>query len=1709
MSNKEEYLTIEENAWRGLEYQNYPTDFFATIIIERPFLLFLTILIPLAVFVIPLSIGYIYIDYTVGEFQLRPDIEVRASADTFSETLDAYVSRISGAFYLRDLIDIQKPRSQIRGSLWMCSMVDVSRLQYYCKENRLSCNDLDNILHPDNLQYITSLERNIAALESFTEVCFTNNLEYGQNSDAFPVCVPPTGLLQYVLPEWNSTEERWHMNGRGSQLQVNYLPVLFMNPNYAWFFDSNFSTTNHRAHLIRTEFTLASSVNQSVHEYKQKVRTFIRDALWYLKRNANHPFIWTLIGGDIVESLKTEENTLGEYIRLLLVSLFCLLLVWWHSGSILVGMYSILQVAVTHAAACGIYVLIYHKLSIVSFSASVWVMTFCLHGTLSFFDTFVYSGIMPTKIQRNDLSLEQRITFTIRRITLCVWASNSIAIILFLINLKSVSDSLRHFSVFMIIALLWNLHFITFITPAFITLYHYHISSRDRALQMQVDLLNEKTQSCKRAAHMSGILKAIQPMTMTGNGKRSLDKDRILVDTTTSNTNNDNTTNKRHHQIRFHAKSRDTWRIFIDKVISIKEDLFSILLKPYCKTSQTFVGKKCDASKPRASEEAFPMEDYASACRSVEFHTGPQAQYYNRRMPLYADVVHVPRQYTERSQECWRVISTVITQHGSVEEPRVAPLPHCGHNMSSDVRASIRSWRAVAEALDVKTRGPSKLADLLPLVARSVVRAQDTRYIVFNSGEDASSNVERESTVNCDLDNRKDQSCFCTRWFHSLKRSGANSDETNENNENSSRTLFKERRRRHFNSNMMHKRRFTLFERFIVKVYVPILHYIRWFALLAFISLLVFVCVFGLRIDVAGLPTTLLKNPHGPSESFAKLDDAFGHRGVCTFCGPYYMPLGFYKTATKRDIELCKTKYIHPQINAHVDRCDVCDGQDECMDCAGNPNGIRVLQCGGCELPFLPSCITSVARNGTYCEWSQGKKNFFGYNCSVECNAEKCGPNGICDMHTGACICHEGFAGDRCNECAEWLLPIKLNPQCTLECNLTMNTDECACNLSIGRCTNCSKGQRGFACNYSKSNCGPHRVYDPVNDTCVCENGWSGAMCDVAAKCSMRGVWLEAEESPTMTATCMCIGHWRGRTCQLCDCLNGGMCDVKTGKCICEGAFVGERCQTCSAECIQHGVCPTVDRSGLNIRACVYEKCPQEYQLLETSCSMCAYKPEHSEKCAGYKSADTCSMHSECWWDWNMCISAYSYNRLLNESDCKCHNSLLWSGKNCEKCLAPPGATCVGNEYIRGCNGQLYWLPTHTVSVDQCGVCGGDGKCRGCDGIPNSGAVYDKCGVCSGNNDCDTEQDIRPFFVNYLIDFTRVSNITALNMSKYVLPFCAAAREQFMRTKIPPCFMEDYLRGAADRDTVKSLSDLYTYAVANGRMAEVIFETNSNSEPTALTHMIYRFSLPSVRTAYASNESISYVNLANPESVFRFYNALQKNIVHVFQPLLSEVNSSILVTSLPFQSAVSFVYSRSGLLVTVCIGVMVCFLALLIFSASMMIALGGAMVVTMVGFGTLTICYFCGWRLDTVMCMCVSSTIPVSMEYVVNIAGEYTDYLKSTTSHLFARGVSRRTALRVSMLQSLPSFYTSLFSVLVTSFVFSTSNLIPSEHSGQVCAVMHVVLLFAVTLFSGTLLAVGPRKSFHHWTVSIALTLLILPLGATFVSLCIYFRSYF
>lgn len=362
--------------------------------------------------------------------------------------------------------------------------------------------------------------------------------------------------------------------------------------------------------------------------------------------------------------------------------------------------------------------------------------------------------------------------------------------------------------------------------------------------------------------------------------------------------------------------------------------------------------------------------------------------------------------------------------------------------------------------------------------------------------------------------------------------------------------------------------------------------------------------------------------------------------------------------------------------------------------------------------------------------------------------------------------------------------------------------------------------------------------------------------------------------------------------------------------------------------------------------------------------------------------------------------------------------------------------------------------------------------CRGCDGVPNSGKVYDTCGVCGGNGTCVGATTQLPIYVDYLLDVTDNSHVLTQTFATTVSTFCTAVRYADSNGA-SRCVLEDYL--ASKRlGWVESVQDLYDYATANGRLGEIGFTMKGNA-PEELSFMTYR-----VLSSYYRDEE--------PQRIFRLYQWLQKFMIQGYREELANVGVTAMVTSSSFQPAAAVVLSKQSLWFAVGIGAGVAFVFVLVYFVSLTAAVGATLVAVTVCFGTLTVCtFFPSWQLDAILQVCVSCTIPIGLEYVVHLSSGYFDYLQTTTSHLFAREVSRRTAVQGAMLRSLPAICTSVFCVVVCSIMFDVSPLIPSQRSGQVCITMHLLVVIAVLLFSGAMAALGPMKAYQHWTLSAAL----------------------
>ncbi|XP_015599371.1 laminin subunit beta-1 isoform X2 [Cephus cinctus] len=308
------------------------------------------------------------------------------------------------------------------------------------------------------------------------------------------------------------------------------------------------------------------------------------------------------------------------------------------------------------------------------------------------------------------------------------------------------------------------------------------------------------------------------------------------------------------------------------------------------------------------------------------------------------------------------------------------------------------------------------------------------------------------------------------------------------------------------------------------------------------------------------------------------------------------------------------------ECNGHADICNSRTGA--CINCRdfttghncdrcnetfyGDPRIGVDIPCRACPCPgtinsghsYADSCSLDPETHDVICECYEGyagprcdtcAENFYG-NPEIpggECKTCDCSGNtdlnrpGNCDPHTGRCLqCLHNTDGQNCQVCKPGFYGDALSQDCQdCRCNV-LGTDRNAgsCHHRTGQCP-----------------CLP-RVVGQLCDACE-ENHWriaSGQGCD-ACECDVVG--SVTDKCNPFDGTCECRPGFGGRRCNECqtnywgnpniechpcDCDRAGsasqQCDRETGKCICRKGIGGEKCDQCDRSYV--GYAPSCQPCG-------------------------------------------------------------------------------------------------------------------------------------------------------------------------------------------------------------------------------------------------------------------------------------------------------------------------------------------------------------------------------------------------------------------------------------------------------------------------------------------------------------------------------------------------
>lgn len=218
--------------------------------------------------------------------------------------------------------------------------------------------------------------------------------------------------------------------------------------------------------------------------------------------------------------------------------------------------------------------------------------------------------------------------------------------------------------------------------------------------------------------------------------------------------------------------------------------------------------------------------------------------------------------------------------------------------------------------------------------------------------------------------------------------------------------------------------------------------------------------------------------------------------------------------------------------------------------------------------------------------------------------------------------------------------------------------------------------------------CGTHKHV--ANNNCVCDNGWSGANCDVASLCDSVICLAHAH---CVSGICQCDSGWTGANCDTAiNCLNincglHGHC--ASGVCVCDSGWSGANCDVSCANvnCGTHGHCV----SG----ACVCDpgwagvNCDISTACANVNCGFYGHCVSGTCVCDSFWTGTNCQNYNPC-----LYTTCGTHQHCVSGT-CVCDAG--WVGANCDVTID----TFPGNYQMSGtCHKWSYGQYDTTYTVD-------------------------------------------------------------------------------------------------------------------------------------------------------------------------------------------------------------------------------------------------------------------------------------------------------------------------------------------------------------------------------------------------------------------------
>ena len=1713
--------------------KSYPTYKYTDLLVRFPTVFVSSYaFIPLILAVVSLSLNT-SINTSIDDFTIAGH-PVADAVSSYNVNKAVWLAKVQQTFYGSNTLsaaavaasDPTAERTSIRYRMFVNYEFDMAR---YMLDKGVPSSQADvesNLLSKDSLVFIRNVEAAIMRLPSFTRVCWRSafrgaDLVAGGSDIAAVRCTPLNSLLTFYYignPYNTTTNVLWDFNGvDGSQQQPlsSVESIIFNWENRKWFMDQRASKERTRTQLLRTQINLGSPLPTRLSGggfLKDAAATAFYDQfasdLVTLLDGISHKYIRITYGGDRFADVLLEKAISADTLLVVLPAIIIIPMLWYHFHSLVLALMAVFHIAILQPVATVIYIGI-TRLDTLPFmyALAFYVSTvISLDSILIFFDTFRHSGVMTTTGKRNLLSISQRIAYTYRKAGVGISISSLITFIAFTVASSTHIIAVRAFSTLMWITVLCNWFLIMTYFPAAILFHHFHISRSRRNLQRQKEILINR--SCrKRDGFLADFLKHHDELRATHNQPtyRTLKTECAAA--------LEQFTDEKKGKVSFWHKLKvgNPMAKLPNPFGQSRYGANLVDAAPSPQAGQEFLDQFADVN-PSVAAGAQPGGTGSSnnASGGGPSRGGPDENVADPHLEPIDNTFHVKNMTPEDMMDFddgrlrFQLIATGRRTPAEFLPAELSSVAATAGVTANGRRAEERlptMMRTVVALLYGEGRTLKRIR-----IARNPMQVEGGEARVLADDSDANHSSATSATVAGATSTATPPPApggrsggvldrFSAWWEgrRAVERKwccgllGERVGETDA--EKQSRIMTK----------AVKEEQPTFLERFLCDVYAPFMELAR-FPLMGlqgtvFIAAAVLTSFVTLSYDTPVLLNTV------PTDVYPQMAKRFGETGTCDRCSAFFLHPNTFPLTKADALSVCAQTAGYGQLMfAEVDKCGLCFGGNNCLDCAGVPHGEQTIDdCGQCRSRsdlFWNACVPCLIRdsslNCSYCHVDLKQPyGFNGPNCAVQCSEDTCpAKGGICNPSTGQCECHaswtNGFWASSattgfCSVCAFGFT----GASCTVECDSTASAlsqgsrGGCQCS-TIGRCLNCIPGYYGVNCTIRNvTKCEAHGNY--VATQCVCNTGWGGNDCDVHTSCNYRGYQV----TDAGWKGCKCIGQFRGPLCEYCACFNGGSCDAQTGACLCIGAWGGADCRTCTTTCSRRGLCPaSYNFTQYSTMQCRALYCSDNEFLNGISTSLCA-------KCNPARGSTPCLLvpteaqcraatNLSCEWDplRSSCVSGWPLN-FAPPSACECKG--LWRGGACTTCATTDtrvGVSCNDAGEVVGCDGETGPLNQLKV-VDSCGLCGGNSQCRGCDGIPGSLKIVDNCGECGGNNDCYGAPTETVTIVHGLsltggsikIDITDAATQAHLNHTCVTLTSLDGILTDDKRST---CIWADFARWLTTktRSTDSSMTTLaFEFVAETGRYSEMGFTTANLVDKPQVTYIANTLKtrdvrvsdpLPKLAAKYSTWTGV-VSDLNNPRVM----------------PLGRQ--PAVAMASVGWVRLFTLRATLEGTVFSLVLGLLLFAVVMGAATCSPTMTLAAVLVLSSSVLTVTASFYIAGYQLGIVERLTATFILGLSGEQLVHLAEGYMEHLHTCQSHLFARETTRLQSISGMFRRVGRSLLHSTVTLFLCSCFLFAARLVLYRRVAAVMLISLVsTIIHSMLFFPAILVAFGPTASFRN-----------------------------